>query len=57
MSALTWITNKELEREIKNKGDECRRKNHVIVPIHIRHFLHKDVFDTVYLGQFGCAGG
>ena len=34
MSALTWITNKELEREIKPKGDEFRRKNHMIVGIY-----------------------
>ena len=26
MSALTWITEKDLEREIKNKGDQFRRK-------------------------------
>ena len=28
MSTLTWITEKELEREIKkDKGDQFRRKN------------------------------
>ena len=26
MSTLTWITEKELEREIKNKGDQFRWK-------------------------------
>ena len=29
MSTLTWITEKELEREIKNKGDQYRRKNNM----------------------------
>ena len=27
MFTLTWITEKELERVIENKGDEFRRKN------------------------------
>ena len=27
MSTLTWITKKELEREIKNKEDQFRWKN------------------------------
>ena len=27
MSTLTWITEKELEREIENKGDEFCWKN------------------------------
>ena len=28
MSTLTWMTQKELEREMKNKGDEfCWKKN------------------------------
>ena len=27
MSTLTWITEKELKRLIKNKGDQFRRKN------------------------------
>ena len=26
-STLTWITEKELEQEIKNKGDQLPRKN------------------------------
>ena len=26
---LTWITEKELEREIKNKGDQFRRKSNM----------------------------
>ena len=26
MSTLTWITDKELQREIKTKGDQFRRK-------------------------------
>ena len=29
MSRLTWITEKELEREIKNKGDELCCKDNV----------------------------
>ena len=29
MSTLTWITEKELEQEIKNKGDQFRRKNNM----------------------------
>ena len=29
MSRLTWITEKELEREIKNKGDEFRWKENM----------------------------
>ena len=29
MFTLTWITEKELERVIENKGDEFRRKKNV----------------------------
>ena len=29
MFTLTWITERELERVIKNKGDEFRRKKNV----------------------------
>ena len=29
MSTLTWITEKDLEREIKNKGDEFCWKNNM----------------------------
>ena len=29
MSTLTWITEKELERVIKNKGDEFRGKKNM----------------------------
>ena len=29
MSTLTWITEKELKREIKNKGDQYRLKNNM----------------------------
>ena len=29
MFTLTWITDKELERVIENKGDEFRRKKHM----------------------------
>ena len=29
MFALTWITEKELERVIENKGDEFRRKKNM----------------------------
>ena len=29
MSTLTWITEKELEREIKNKGDQFRWWNNI----------------------------
>ena len=30
MFTLTWITEKELERVIENKGDEFRRKKNII---------------------------
>ena len=29
MFTLTWITEKELERVIENKGDKFRRKKHM----------------------------
>ena len=29
MSTLTWITEKELERDIKNKGDQFRLKKNM----------------------------
>ena len=32
MFTLTWITEKELERVIENKGDEFRRKKNMEIP-------------------------
>ena len=53
MFTLTWITEKELERVIENKGDEFRREKNMeieanmntgnkILGKHIRQFLHKN---------------
>ena len=33
MFTLTWITEKELERVIENKGDEFRRKKNMEIQI------------------------
>ena len=33
MFTLTWITQKELERVIENKGDEFRRKKYMEIQI------------------------
>ena len=50
MFTLTWITEKELERVIENKGDEFRRKKNMEIQIrsaaatigrHVSYFLKR----------------
>ena len=51
MSALRWITEKELEREIKNEGDQFRWKRNMTIWINLDFARNLREFGVAHLEE------